>query len=114
MSSEEVQRLKERIRILEGEQKQSEALFASIFKLTATQLKLLILLYKIPSATSTVISQRLGISDVKVAVYRLRRQLAKGGHDIEVKSHRNVGYWLDDASRELIKTLVTKQELIAA
>lgn len=110
MSTEEVQRLKERIRVLEGEYKQTEAVFASIFKLTTPHLKLLVLLYKLPSATSTVISQRLGISDVKVAVYRLRRQLLKNGHNIKIESHRGVGYWLDEASRAMVKSLVAKPQ----
>ncbi len=107
MSSEEVHRLRERVKMLEGEQKQTEAVFASTFRLTPPSLKLLILLYKLPSATSTVIAQRLGISDVKVAVFRLRQQLAKQGHDVKIESHRGVGYWLDDASRNVVKALIT-------
>lgn len=107
MSAEEVHRLRERVKLLEYEQKQTEAVFASVFRLTPPSLKLLILLYKLPSATSTVIAQRLGISDVKVAVFRLRQQLAKQGHDIKIESHRGVGYWLDDASRNAVKALTT-------
>lgn len=107
MSAEEVHRLRERVKLLEYEQKQAETVFASVFRLTPPSLKLLILLYKLPSATSTVIAQRLGISDVKVAVFRLRQQLAKQGHDIKIESHRGVGYWLDDASRNVVKVLIT-------
>lgn len=107
MSMEEVHRLRERVKALEYEQKQIEDLFTAVFRLTTPSLKLLILLYRLPSATSTVIAQRLGFGNVKMAVFRLRQQLAKQGFDIKIESHRNVGYWLDDASRNLIKTLTT-------
>lgn len=39
-------------------------------------------------------------TDSKVLVHRIRRRLA--GTGIEVRSQRNLGYWLDQASKEII------------
>lgn len=41
--------------------------------------------------------------DAKVAIHRLRRRLE--GTGIEIRSQREVGYWLDPSSKEKLKEL---------
>lgn len=49
--------------------------------------------------------QRLSLSaDPKVAIHRLRRKLKP--FEVTIESQRNTGYWLDDASKNKVRSLI--------
>lgn len=103
---DEVQRLKNRVQELESDQRITDTAIANTFRLTKRNIKLLTLLYKLPLANADTISQRIGVGDVKVAVFRLRRKLEEQGYEIDIQSRRNVGYWMTDESRLLIRSII--------
>jgi hypothetical protein len=63
-----------------------------------------------PNVTPEMIVMRLNIAtDSKVAVHRLREALKP--YEIEVRSKRGLGYWLDAETKERVKLLA--QQVIA-
>jgi hypothetical protein len=71
------------------------------YKLTPSMAKALLLLLKNKIVTPNMIEIDQPITtDGKVLMHRIRRRLA--GTPINIHSQRSVGYWLDQASREVI------------
>lgn len=44
--------------------------------------------------------------DAKVAIHRLRRRLEASA--VEIKSRRDVGYWIEDTSRDALRGVMKK------
>lgn len=71
------------------------------YKLTPSMAKALLLLLKNKIVTPAMVEIDQPITtDGKVLMHRIRRRLA--GTPINIHSQRSVGYWLDQASREVI------------
>lgn len=80
----------------------------SAYRLPASLAELLSLLLNQPFVTVEVIENHLKVSkDLKVAVFRLRRELAPYG--IEIMSRRYTGYWLEEETKERIRAAVTEK-----
>lgn len=64
--------------------------------------KILVLLVENQVVTARMIEldQRL-TKDAKVAIHRLRRRLEAS--EVDIKSRRDVGYWLEAPSREIVR-----------
>ena len=72
--------------------------------------KILALLVNHEVVTAEMLEDELKVTKVaKVAVHRLRQRLA--GSPIEVKSRRDLGYWMDPATRESIKSWLGSDEI---
>jgi hypothetical protein len=103
---EEAEALRLRIRDLEAALGQKDEGLANTFKLAPKMTDLLGLLLSLPIVTSDQIDRRLGIaSDAKVAIHRLRKELAPWS--IAIFSKRLRGYWLDDETKAKIKQLIS-------
>lgn len=106
---EELERLQQRVKDLEGALGQNNELLAVTFKLTPVLNNLLGLLLALPNVTPEMIRQRLEIaSDAKVGMHRLRKHLEKFG--VEIQSRRNLGYWLEDETKLKIRKLVAEKQ----
>lgn len=82
------------------------------YDLSASLAKILILLIRHKVVTTVMIENEFKLTkDAKVAIHRLRRRLDAQG--IEIKSMRDVGYWIEDESRKdiLDATRAHKEEL---
>jgi hypothetical protein len=102
----EIADLKARVRELEAALGQGNKTLAAHFHLSSQNSNLLGLLVALDYVTPEVISERLQIaSDAKVALHRLRRSLAEFG--ISIRARRNVGYWLDPATKVRIRDMLT-------
>jgi hypothetical protein len=67
-------------------------------------MKLMGLLLTLPIVTPEVIAQRLGLDiEVRVAMNRLRKDLAK--HGLVIESRRKLGYWFTDETKAKIKLM---------
>jgi len=75
------------------------------YDLSPSLAKILLLLVqnKVVTARMIEVDHRL-TRDAKVALHRLRRRLE--GLDIEIKSRRDVGYWLGDDTRQAIHAVI--------
>lgn len=74
------------------------------FKIPQSMAKLLLLLLNNKSLTTQEISQVHKIStDGRTAAHRLRRYLKD--YNIEIKSRREIGYWLEPETKDMIKKL---------
>lgn len=103
----DVETLQERVRELEATLGLADDYIVA-FDLSPVQRKVLGLMMQLPHVTPEMIEFRLGIATAaKVAMYRLRRRLKPLG--IEIKSRRNIGYWLDPKTKELVRSLVTEK-----
>jgi biotin operon repressor len=101
----EVDQLRLKVRDLELALGQNDANLAVTFRLTPVLNNLMGLLLALPNVTPEMIRQRLEIApDAKVAIHRLRKHIEPWG--IEIKSKRNVGYWIESADKLKIKVLV--------
>lgn len=101
----EIETLREKVRNLEAALGQRNDKLAYTFKLTPAQTSLLGLLLALPSVNADTITDRLGIvTDVKVAIHRLRNELKTW--DIAIQSKRNLGYWLDEGAKGRIKGML--------
>jgi hypothetical protein len=81
---------------------------ASFFALPPILAKLLELLVALPFVNQEAAEEQLGIcKDLKVAICRLRRELEPRG--IKIKSRRFTGYWLDEATKASIQSLLTAE-----
>lgn len=97
--------MRNRIRDLELALGQRDEGLLATFRLTPVLNNLMGLLLSVPAVTPEMIRQRLEIApDAKVAVHRLRRQLAE--FDIKIQSRRNVGYWIEDEDKARIRGMV--------
>src|SRR5690349_13239035 len=96
--------LRARIRDLEIALGQSDQNLAVTFRLTPVLNNLFGLLLALPNVTAEMVRQRLEIAtDAKVAMHRLREHLKPWG--IEIKSRRNLGYWLEDEEKVRVRQL---------
>lgn len=103
--SEEMQQLRARVADLETALEQSNSNLAVTFRLPPALNKLLGLLLSLPNVTSEMVHQRLEIAtDAKVAVHRLRKYMTP--HGIDIHSRRNLGYWLEPASKAKIRDML--------
>ena len=80
------------------------------YDLSPSLAKILLLLVqnKVVTARMIEVDHRL-TKDAKVALHRLRRRLE--GLDIEIRSRRDVGYWLDDSVRQSVSETVKSDQL---
>lgn len=78
----------------------------SAFRIPPTLANLLSLLISTPYVTAEEVEKKLGAcKDLKVAICRLRKELAK--YEIEIKSRRFSGYWIEDATKDRIRAMLT-------
>ena len=98
--------LRARIQDLEAALNQNNYNIQAAFKLSPALSNILGLLLALPAVTSDMIHPRLGLAaDAKVAIHRLRLHLKE--FTIEVKSRRNIGYWLDADTKARIKQAIS-------
>jgi|SRR5579859_4372715 len=95
-----------RIRDLEATLRQNDQSLITKFNLTPMKANILGLLIALPVATPYTIQQRLELTSnaAKVQMCRLRDDLKKLG--LKIESCRNVGYWLDVATKQKIKDML--------
>lgn len=80
------------------------------YDLSPSLAKILLLLVKNKVVTARMIEVEHRLTkDAKVALHRLRRRLE--GVDIEIKSRRDVGYWLDDEARRNIHIVMKRAQM---
>lgn len=80
------------------------------FDLPLTLAKILALLMRNQVVTVPMIEQEHRITkDAKVAIHRLRRRL--GNTEVEIKSRRDFGYWLEKADRERVVDMIRDDQL---
>lgn len=72
--------------------------------------KILLLLVenKVVTARMIELEHRL-TKDAKVAIHRLRRRM-DATPDVEIKSRRDVGYWMEPASRDAVRRVITADQ----
>jgi hypothetical protein len=105
---EELERLQQRVKDLQIALGQSNENLAVTFKLTPVLNNLMGLLLALPNVTPEMIRQRLEIApDAKVAIHRLRKHLEP--YSIEIKSRRNLGYWLEDETKLRIRRMLAEK-----
>lgn len=76
-----------------------------VFHLTPQETNLMLLLMTMKYVSPELIYERLNVAtEVRVAMYRLRKALTKKGIDIESK--RSFGYWLSDESKEKVHAII--------
>lgn len=108
-NDDELERLQQRVKDLEGALGQNNELLAVTFKLTPVLNNLLGLLLALPNVTPEMIRQRLEIaSDAKVGMHRLREHLKPFG--IKIMSRRNLGYWLEDDIKIQVRKLIAEKQ----
>jgi hypothetical protein len=106
-SEDDPEYLKQRIRDLETALNQRNDNLALAFQLSPLLNKLFGLLLSLPTVTTNMIAQRVGITaDAKVAIHRLRKHLKSW--EITVHSKRSLGYWIDEADKVKIRALIEK------
>jgi hypothetical protein len=112
-TTEELERLQQRVKDLQIALGQSNDNLAVTFKLTPVLNNLMGLLLALPNVTPEMIRQRLEIApDAKVAIHRLRKHLEPYG--IDIKSRRNLGYWLEDETKLTIRRMLAEKLRAAA
>jgi hypothetical protein len=106
--NEELERLQQRVKDLEGALGQNNENLAVTFKLTPVLNNLMGLLLQLPNVTPEMIRQRLEIApDAKVAVHRLRKHLKPYG--IDIINRRNIGYWIEDDTKLRIRKMLAEK-----
>lgn len=71
--------------------------------------RLLGLFLAVPCVTQEMVVHRLEIAtDMKVAVFRLRRALKERG--IVIHARRSVGYWMEQADKDIIRAELKQRE----
>jgi len=112
----ELEEVRERVRASVKQRQDLEVVIARYFHFTPPHARLFHLLFKLPAITSEAISERLGIRDVKVAIHRLRREIESGDHagNVQINSKRGVGYWMDDASKAYVRSVISNEANEAA
>jgi len=87
-----------------------DADIAFLFSLPPKLEKLFRLLLLHSRVTTAMIVAELGAkADAKMTIFRLRKYLAESGHEVDIKSKRHLGYWIerDDKSRLMEKMNIT-------
>ena len=108
-NDDELERLQQRVKDLEGALGQNNEILAVTFKLTPVLNNLMGLLLALPNVTPEMIRQRLEIaSDAKVGMHRLRKHLEPFG--VAIVSRRNLGYWLEDETKLHVRKLVAEKQ----
>lgn len=99
-AAEEIEFLRSRVVELETKLNEVDNTdIAFMFSLPPMLEKLFKLLLKQPRVTTEMIVEGLGAEvDAKMTVFRLRKYLKP--HDIDVKSKRHLGYWIEPAEKE--------------
>ena len=102
----ENEQLRARIAELETRLEQSPQGLLSRFRLPPSLLATLALLLKEPSVDADVFNADESTpKDIKVTIHRLREALKP--YEIEIKSRRMTGYWIDDKDKERIRQMNT-------
>ena len=110
-AEDEIATLQGRIKDLEAALGQKDHRLVLAFDLPPKLSDLLGLLLNSPVVSSLTIRQRLEIaSDAKVAIYRLRKTMAK--FDVAIHWRRGYGYWLDEATKQRITEKVTSAQAL--
>lgn len=80
-----------------------------VFQLTPQETNLMLLLMTMRFVSPELIYERLNVAtEVRVAMYRLRKSLLK--HDIPIESKRSFGYWLTDESKVKVRAIIAESE----
>jgi len=80
------------------------------YKLTPSMAKALLLLMTNKIVTHIMLEAEHNVAtDGKVLIHRTRRRLAHTG--VKIKSQRDVGYWLDQESREILRRELEESQL---
>jgi hypothetical protein len=112
-NASEVELLRARVEQLEAALNQNSKQYTAAFRLTPSLGNVLGLLVALPYVDAETVQTRLELfTNLKVAICRLRKELAP--HGVEIKSRRFSGYWLDDADKQKIKALTTYEVRDAA
>lgn len=78
------------------------------FRLTPQETSLMLLLLTMEFVSNDLIYERLNVAtEVRVAIYRLRRSLKR--YQISIESKRNFGYWLNSETKAKVKALITRK-----
>lgn len=102
---EENAKLRARVAELEAVIGRANSDIAAAFKLPPAMNRLFSLLLAVPFVTSDMVTGRLNIAtDVKVAMFRLRRMLEP--YDIKVHARRYIGYWIDQSDKARIRAML--------
>lgn len=97
--------LEARIRELEDALTLNHARYVKPFKLTQMQARILALLMVEPVVSSLALQQRVGMNtEAKVAINRLRQKLAP--YEVEIKSKRFHGFWIEPEDKEKVEALL--------
>jgi hypothetical protein len=114
-TSSEVVALRARVQELEAALGLSNGNLGAIFHLPSSQARLLGLLLETQTVTPEMIQERLRIvTNAKMGIHRLRAYLKawssrEGVEPIEIFGRRTLGWWLDDATKQRIRALITAQ-----
>lgn len=75
------------------------------FKLSDARTRILALLLSSETVDREIVEQTLGIvTDMKVAIHSLRRELM--AWNITIHSKRNIGYWIDGVDKARINAMI--------
>lgn len=78
----------------------------STFRIPPSLANLLSMLISTPYVTTEEVEKQLGAcKDLKVAICRLRKMLVS--YEIEIKSRRFSGYWIEEATKDRIRAMLT-------
>jgi hypothetical protein len=103
--SEDVNELRARISELEATLYAKKNDIDDFFKLSKAKTHIIALLMSCKSIDKTMVEETLDIvTDLKVAICTLRKELQPWG--IEIHSKRNRGYWIDDETKARINTMI--------
>jgi hypothetical protein len=103
--SEDVNELRARINELEATLYAERDALRSLFKLSNAKSNIIAMLMSCKTIDKTMVEDTLSIvTDLKVAICTLRKQLEPWG--IKIHSKRGYGYWIDDEDKTRIKTML--------
>lgn len=105
--------LKKRIKDLEAMLGQNDLKLASTFQLSARLSDLLGLLMSIPVATESMVQDRLGFADARVAIHRLRKRLLAFHYSVGLEPEEEIietryglGWAIDDDMKQKLRDLL--------
>jgi hypothetical protein len=109
----ELEFLRERVGKLEAALNQNSRNMVLAFNLTPGLANLLGMLLSLPYVdTHTAKSATFAYTNLKVAICRLRKELAQYG--VTIQSRRFSGYWLTPSHKEIIREILTEKVREAA
>jgi hypothetical protein len=109
----ELEFLRERVSKLEAALNQNSRSMVLTFNLTPGLANLLGMLVALTYVDADTAQSQVGAyTNLKVAICRLRKELAK--HEVTIQSRRFSGYWLTEEHKEIIRNLLTDKVSKAA